>query len=155
MLVKHFSNVDLRRQWDVGGPRIAECRMSSFQSTEIQRKKPVLILLTGSHCNFQTILVIVILNDLPWINSNARFTTVPLKPLSDKKWGKYCRFLDMEVFNYDLFSCSRNAHGWKKYLICTWSNKAFEDAVVNRALLSLHDGSLEIVPFIYCQCLLV
>ena len=105
MLVKHFSNVDLRRQWDVGGPRIAECRMSSFQSTEIQRKKPVLILLTGSHCNFQTILVIVILSDLPWINSNARFTTVPLKPLSDKKWGKYCRFLDMEVFNYDLFSC--------------------------------------------------
>ena len=32
-------------------------------------------------------------------DGNARFTTIPLKPLSDQICGRYCRFSSFKVFN--------------------------------------------------------
>ena len=32
-------------------------------------------------------------------DGNTRFTTVPLKPLSDQICGRYCRFSSFKVFN--------------------------------------------------------
>ena len=74
-------------------------------------------------------------------------------------------FLDLKVFISDnsyMFSCGRNARNffcretaqlkiisfWNYkhgYLIHTWSDKDFKGSVVNRALPSLHGGSLEIM----------
>ena len=112
----------------------------------------------------------LILNNPPWKGGNARFTTVPLKPILYQTCWRYCRFLALKLFDFYccfIFSCSRNVQvtfeekpqlkiisfpnfkHW--YLIKTWSGKAFNGLVVNRVLSSLHGRSLEIkltVPLI-------
>ena len=50
-------------------------------------------------CCFVEILtrtVSVISSDPPCKDSNVQFTTAPLKPLSDKKCGRYCRLNDLK-----------------------------------------------------------
>ena len=42
--------------------------------------------------------VIVISSESPFKEDNVRFTTVPLKPQSDRKCGRYSRFLTWKVF---------------------------------------------------------
>ena len=51
--------------------------------------------------------VSVILSDPLCRDFYARFTTVPLKPLSDQQCGMYCCLLGLKVFN-SVPSCSRN-----------------------------------------------
>ena len=51
-------------------------------------------------------------SDPPCRDVNARATTVPLQPLSDKYCRRYCRFLDLIVLKSDhsnVFFCSGNA----------------------------------------------
>ena len=46
------------------------------------------------------------------VTLHTRFTTLRLKPLSDKKCGQYCRSLGLKLFNSDdsyMYSFSRNA----------------------------------------------
>ena len=97
--------------------------------------------------------VSVISRDPSRTNDNARFTTVPLKPLSDRKCGRYSRFSRFKVLSFDyffIFYCSRNARFtclekpqfkiinfqsfkcW--YCIHTWSGKGCKGTVVNRAM---------------------
>ena len=45
-------------------------------------------------------IVSVILNNLSCKHANVPFTSIPLKPLSDRNCGKYCRFSVIE-FNSD------------------------------------------------------
>ena len=45
--------------------------------------------------------LIVVLSDPPCKDGNARFTTVPLKPLSDQRCGSIVVFLDLKVFKSD------------------------------------------------------
>ena len=62
---------------------------------------------------------------------NAWFTTVPLKPLSYKK------NVENKIVFLSLIPLFCHA-------IHAWSDKAFNGNVVDRALASLHGGSLEI-----------
>ena len=95
---------------------------------------------------------------------NARFTKVPLKPLSSRKCGRFCRFPHSNRAYFKLLSpllllgkkygsyftekpqikiicLKKQKHG---YLNHTLSDKAFRSTLVNRALPSLHGWSLKI-----------
>ena len=85
---------------------------------------------------------------------------LPFKTLLNQKCGRYRRFSEsISVYFCESLYClwashfrrktaNKNKQNLKKQkhwvLIHTWSNKAFEGTVVNRALPSLHGGSLEI-----------
>ena len=79
--------------------------------------------------------------DPPCKDGNARFTTIPLKPVSDKKkYKRYRRFSDSKSPLFLLISpLVFFAHD-------TFEEKSqsFKVTVLNRTLSSLHEGSLEI-----------
>ena len=52
--------------------------------------------------------VCVKISNPPCKDENARFTTVPLKLLSNQKCGRYRLFLTRKVFNFDVFSSASN-----------------------------------------------
>ena len=57
--------------------------------------------------------VVVISSDSSFKLVHVGFTTVPFKPLSDQKYGRYCRFSSLKVFSSDNYFhcfCSRNRY---------------------------------------------
>ena len=92
----------------------------------------------------------------------ARFTTVPFQPLSDKNVEDNVVFLTRKMSNSDNFfitnkcaspfcietakekkSLKKQKHG---YLIQNLTDKAFKGTVVNRALTFMHKGLFESTP---------
>ena len=98
-----------------------------------------------------------------WKDANVRFTTVPLKPLIYQKGGRSTILLLARIIYWIVsFSVASHKQGMRsashlrvenpkmkknslkkekqRYLIHTWSDKAFKGTAVNRALPSFHGG---------------
>ena len=105
----------------------------------------------------------VISSDPPCKDGITRFTTVPLKALSDQVWIRYTCFLPNCSFSFagslrkwlahfllvrSPWETHRNQHfpesEKRRYLPHSWSDQVFSGTVVNRIIPSLLGGSLEI-----------